>query len=188
VCWVLAGAVWRNFQRVGIHRPWFEELPQNASPEKFKEVYLKMLDEVRVYLREMNVSDQLAEAMLRTEPDRVRWLAWTEAQTYGLTEHDPVEKELSDLEQAKRWKLDRLEYMRRNRLVESICDKMPVSKRWSECVSSIMKTGKWSDSPTGSQPARPSTAPAPCYSCYGDLVDSPPPPVTHPGNPLGGLY
>ena len=163
-------------------------LPPNASPEKFKEVYLKVLNDIRVYLREMNVSEQLADAMLRIEPDRIRWLNAAEAQRYGLTEYDPVDKELSDLEQAKRWKVDRVEYMRRSRLVESICRRLPRSDDWSECFNAIMRTGEWSGSVSRSQSTAPSTTPAPCYSCYGDVVPQEPVPPPRPRNPLGGLY
>jgi hypothetical protein len=39
-----------------------------------KERYQQMLQHIRSYFREMNVSEQLADAMLRIEPDKVRLL------------------------------------------------------------------------------------------------------------------
>jgi hypothetical protein len=185
---VLAGAVVRIFEEVGIHRPYLEALPQGVSSEKFKDMYSKILEEVRAYLREMNTSDQLAGAMFRIEPDRIRLLSASAAEGYGLAKYDPVDKELSDLEQTKRWGLDRSEYMRRSRLADSVCDQF--HGRWLECFNSIMKTGEWRagtpaqhQSPTN----QPSTSSQPCYSCFGEPVEPQPLPPPRQ-NPLGGLY
>jgi hypothetical protein len=52
--------------KVGIHRPYFEVPKDKISPDKYREQFQRMLQELRAYFREMNVNEQLADAMLRT--------------------------------------------------------------------------------------------------------------------------
>jgi ATP-dependent protease ClpP protease subunit len=67
---VFAGAVWRmNAGKLGIHRPYLEVSRQEMSAENVRESYQRMLQEIRSYFREMNVSEQLADAMLRLLDD-----------------------------------------------------------------------------------------------------------------------
>jgi hypothetical protein len=55
---------------VGIHRPYLEVPKDEVSPNKVSEHFQKTLQEIRAYFREMNVSEQLADAMLRIPPRR----------------------------------------------------------------------------------------------------------------------
>jgi ATP-dependent protease ClpP protease subunit len=61
---ILAGAVDRHFGKsgvVGIHRPYLAlTAQQNPTPDQIKRDYGAMLQDIRSYLREMNVSEQLA--------------------------------------------------------------------------------------------------------------------------------
>jgi hypothetical protein len=88
---VLAGAVRRNMQgKVGIHRPYFEVPKGEVLPDKYRELFQTMLRELRDYFREMNVNEQLADAMLRTEPEHMRLLNYAELNGYGLTSVDQL--------------------------------------------------------------------------------------------------
>jgi hypothetical protein len=86
---VFAGAVHRSIwarAKLGIHRPYLEVPHQNISSDKVREGYVQTLQDVRAYLREMNVSEQLADAMFRVEPENVRFLDEKAATAYELTE------------------------------------------------------------------------------------------------------
>jgi len=72
-----------------------------------------MLQDIRSYFREMNVSEQLADAMLRVEPKNIRFLDYDALRLYGLTAVDPVEQETLDLQEAQSFQLDRQEYIKR---------------------------------------------------------------------------
>src|SRR5262249_50434011 len=101
---IYAGAVTRVVAgKLGIHRPYFSEVPQRVSSENVKTSYQGMLQDIRSYFREMNVSDQLADDMLRIDPDKIRLLDSAEIERYGLSFTDPVEQETKDLEDAQYW-------------------------------------------------------------------------------------
>jgi hypothetical protein len=73
-----------------------------------------MTEQIRAYLREMNVSDRLADDMMIVPPEKVRFLSSVELANYGFGLEDPVIKEENDLKAAKKLGIDRREYMRRN--------------------------------------------------------------------------
>src|ERR1700692_2460228 len=70
---ILAGAVDRQIGRsdqVGIHRPYLRSTPEKPlEAGEIKQAYSRMLQDMRDYLREMNVSQRLADDMLATEPE-----------------------------------------------------------------------------------------------------------------------
>ena len=49
-----------------------------------------MLQDIRSYFREMNVSEQLADAMLRIEPDKVRLLKRPSSPEVGMPENAQI--------------------------------------------------------------------------------------------------
>src|SRR4051794_12833247 len=92
------------------------------------QVYSRLLQEIRSYLQEMNVSPQLADDMLATEPENNHILTRNELAGYRLTGADPTEqqrraiqKEAADVKEANQLGLDRREYTRRKRLAEMLC-------------------------------------------------------------------
>jgi hypothetical protein len=143
---VLAGAVSRccfsNKGNVGIHRPYFDLSTRDVLPSKVRELYVQVLQDIRSYFREMNVSEGLADAMLRIDPENMRLLSESELESYGLTMFDPVEAEMRDLEGATRYGLNRQEYLRRKALSASRCDPIRDIREWSACGQTVMKTGK----------------------------------------------
>jgi ATP-dependent protease ClpP protease subunit len=127
---ILAGAVDRLVSgMVGIHRPYLITTPrQPLTPDQTKVAYKRMLQEIRLYLRDMNVSERLADDMLATEPERVHILTRTELTGYGLVGVDPaeqqriaIEREAHDVQEANKLGLDRREYTRRKALGLSSC-------------------------------------------------------------------
>ena len=102
---LFAAGVYRSFNdhasKLGIHRPYLEVPAQDVSPDAVKNGYRQMIQSVRDYLREMNVSEQLADAMFRVEPEKVKFLSEKAATSFGLTEWDPVYKEMMDIAEAK---------------------------------------------------------------------------------------
>jgi hypothetical protein len=91
---VLAGGVERRLLGIiGIHRPYLDQpiASQLPAPDKLRSNYEQMLNVVRAYLRDMNVSERLAEDMLKIPPADVRYLSNDELVNYGVTYLDPVE-------------------------------------------------------------------------------------------------
>jgi hypothetical protein len=125
--------------KVGIHRPYLEVPRQQVTADTVREVYQKTLGDIRAYLREMNVSEQLADAMLRINPENMRILDYAALNNYGLTFEDPIAQKTFDLEQAQFYNVDRQEYIRRKTLAESRCGG-PIAIN-SKCYRSIMETG-----------------------------------------------
>jgi hypothetical protein len=72
------------------------------------------------YLREMNVSEQLADA-IRVEPEHIKYLTYQAVKDFGLTTWDPVYKEMMDVAEAKKFGITRQEFMvRRSRALGSV--------------------------------------------------------------------
>jgi hypothetical protein len=136
---VFAGAVTRNMRgAVAIHRPYYE-VPKDEdeiSADKFSKQFQKMLQELRSYFREMNVNEQLADAMLQTAPEQNRVLNYAELNAYGLTAVDPVAQEIKDLKAAQKLGLSRQEYNRRKALAETQC-----ANKETTCYEKILQTG-----------------------------------------------
>ena len=119
---ILAGATYRMINgRVGIHRPYFETPRDAVDYEKVHRAYNTMTEQIRVYLKEMNVSDRLADDMMIVPPEKVRFLSSVEIVNYGFGSVDPVAKEEVDLKEAQKLGIDRREYMRRKDLAHTLC-------------------------------------------------------------------
>jgi ATP-dependent protease ClpP protease subunit len=159
---ILAGAVIRTFEQVGVHRPFFDVPIRNITSEKVQETFQKMLQDVRIYLREMSVSDQLADVMFQTEPQNIKFLSASDAERYGLLAVDPVFREISDLKNAKRLGLDRTEYLRRYALGERLCTSFD---QFPSCWNTIMKTGR--PPQTSTSPSSRDCPDTSNFSCFG---------------------
>jgi hypothetical protein len=151
---ILAGAVTRNYGgKVGIHRPYFNisKGSRPVRPEDVRAGYADLLQTIRAYLREMNVSEQLATDMLAVEPVNVRYLSYDELKKYGLGWHDPVEQETLELREAQSLGLERREYIRRQALEKARCDYDVLQRQLAHppglpdfhaCSEKIMKSGQ----------------------------------------------
>jgi hypothetical protein len=154
---VLAGAVDRHIgksSQVGIHRPYIRSRPDTPlAIDQVKQTYARALQDMRSYLREMNVSPRLADDILATEPENNHILTETELRAYRLTGVDPaeqqrraVQREIADIQEANQLGLDRLEYTQRKRLGDNLClfsanGKLADGVEYWDCKKRILKTG-----------------------------------------------
>jgi ATP-dependent protease ClpP protease subunit len=156
---ILAGAVERvvsSSGKVGIHRPYLATTPQRPlTADQVNSAYSAMLGDIRAYLREMNVSERLADAMLATEPERVHMLTQAELVSYGLAGIDSAEQqrraianEARDVQEANKLGLDRREYTRRKSLGENLCAYTSTGgavtdySEFLNCKQRVLKTGR----------------------------------------------
>ncbi len=141
---VLAGSPHRLiFGRIGIHRPYFETPKADVSVADVQKAYSSMTEQIRSFFREMNVSDRLADDMMLVPPEEIRFLSSDEIAGYGLGFLDPVAKEASDLQEAKKLGVDRREYMQRRSLSERLCQSISSTGAATyvisqACVSAIL--------------------------------------------------
>jgi hypothetical protein len=141
---IFAGAVRRTaFGKIGIHRPYLNRgvNSEPVSPERVQSGYGEMLSGMRAYLRAMNVSEGLADDMLKVAPAEMRYLSQDDLNNYGLSFVDPVEQETIDLEDARRSGLDRGEYVRRQAIQIKKCGTLPFLDLLS-CEERVMKLGR----------------------------------------------
>lgn len=74
------GGAHRSFgRRLGIHRPYFVDA-RGLTPADIQRTWREMDGMVRSYLEEMNVSSSVAELMVSTPPEEVRWLSFSRAE------------------------------------------------------------------------------------------------------------
>jgi hypothetical protein len=173
---LFAAGVHRSFNeytsKLGIHRPYLEVPTQEVSPDSVSNGYRQMLQGVRDYLREMNVSEQLADAMFRIDPEHVKFLSQRAATDFGLTEWDPVYKETMDLAEAKKLNLNRREYIARRILALRDCYWLRTSindaiNDWMDCYTGVMTNTRQAPSPP------PPPAGTPDFSRYGTPAADP---------------
>jgi ATP-dependent protease ClpP protease subunit len=147
---ILAGAVDRivTSGKVGIHRPYLKTMPQQSFQKKVvRESFRMMLQELRAYLREMNVSVKLADDMVVVEPQRILFLTHDDLNRYGLADIDPAEQQIRVIgseirvEEASRFGLDRREYTRRKALGIELCSSMPAREAFV-CQNRVLTTGQ----------------------------------------------
>jgi hypothetical protein len=112
---------------VGIHRPYFSTLRENADYLSVRTQVARMDSAIRTYLEEMNIPTSLLEAMKAVPPEQIRWLNEKELKQFGLEGLDPIEQELRDVQSAKNLGIPRHEYNRRQQLVEALCNE----PKWS---------------------------------------------------------
>ena len=106
-----------------------------------------MLQGLRAYLREMNVSVKLADDMVAVEPQRIRFLTHDDLNRYGLAGIDPAEQQIRvngseiQVEEASRFGLDRREHTRRKALGIELCSLMSPREAFV-CKNRVLATGQ----------------------------------------------
>ena len=120
---ILAGAVDRgiNFQgRVGIHRPYYPN-DQATSIEKQEKQQKKLERKIKVFLSDMNISELLYGAMLRTSPGKIKMLSRKELEQYGIGINDPYWDDAQDTIEAIKYGLSKREYLKKRAESRKIC-------------------------------------------------------------------
>jgi hypothetical protein len=112
---LLVGAVFRSINgRVGIHRPYFSGITgEEPTISDTKTAIGSMEKKIGSYLSEMNVPNGLLDEMMVVPPDQIRYLTPDDLAHFGLSITDPVWSETSALREARKYGLDRVEYVRR---------------------------------------------------------------------------
>lgn len=118
---ILAGGVERSvYGKVVIHRPYSTYVGQRDYQSAENE-YRRTETAVRTYLKEMNLSEKLFEAMVQVPPEQVRILSRKESADFGLTGVDAVEQEVRDAALAAVYGISKREYLSRKRQVDEVC-------------------------------------------------------------------
>lgn len=116
-----AGADRIALGRVGIHRPYFEDLSNTSSVEEIRKRQDKMRINIRSYLAEMDVSPTLFDLMLSISPEKIRILNEKELSDLRLDGKDASFEEREVAQQANFWGLTSLEFRKRNEEVKQQC-------------------------------------------------------------------
>lgn len=113
---LLAGSVDRFVQgNVGIHRP-YSSSTDAISYDELQRRTTKLGDDVAAYLKEMNISSGLYDAMKAIPSEKIRVLSYEELKGFGLSDKDPVFEELIDNQTAEMAGLNKSEYLARKAL------------------------------------------------------------------------
>ncbi len=84
---ILAGGVRRLvFGKIGIHRPYFPELDVDLSFEEIRKKREISISRIKKYLSEVDVSQDLIDAMLSIPPEKILYLTDRELGKYRLKE------------------------------------------------------------------------------------------------------
>jgi hypothetical protein len=142
---VLAGATQRHaWGKLGIHRPYSTRTGTIASQDAQRE-YTRIAQLSKTYLTEMNMPEQLYEAMVRIPPEEMKILSEYEATSFGLNTTDPVEDEVQNAGAAKAYGLTKEVYLYRKSLSKRVCDhfvQVPDIVAYDVCHARVMRTGQ----------------------------------------------
>ena len=122
---------------LGIHRPYSTDTSV-ASGSEADRLYKKMDAAIRTYFKEMNISDLLADDMLRINPQDVKFLTRAEAERYGLAGFDPAYEDLEASKMAKHYGISKQEYFVRKARSERECKLDVDLKVTLKCIGEIM--------------------------------------------------
>ena len=122
----------------GIHRPYATSA--SSGPDQSLSQYNHMTNLLRSYMVEMRISPDLAEQMIKTSPDNVRFLTPHEMNSFGVIGKDPVWEDLLITKNARKYRISRQEYISRSAAVKTLCGKgfRPYP---DQCAENVMKTG-----------------------------------------------
>jgi hypothetical protein len=131
---------------IGIHRPYFETPTKSPTTAEVSAAMARMRENLVAYLSAMNVDRALADDMMKTAPENIRYLTPGDLNRYGLLERDPVAEEATSLKEASKYGLSRSEYMKRRLRIKEVCIGQYV-KTYAECAAEIFsgKDGPWLD-------------------------------------------
>lgn len=135
---LLAGGVRRSvYGTVGIHRPYTPQIGE-LDIQQAQQDYRATQDKAKAFLRDMNLSDRLYDAMVQVPSEDMRNLDFTELEYFGLNLTDPVEGEYMDSAGAAKYGINKAEYLKR----KAVADKCPnVVETFDACVEHVFSTG-----------------------------------------------
>lgn len=130
---------WQS-HRVGIHRPYLTRMPKDGAQVAIR----KALAESKSYFSEMNIPEQLADAMFSISPENVEILTDEKLSFYRLTGFDIAFEEETELKGAALYGMTRQEYMKNKKLFDDEAKKncfYPIlrGEAAQECIHSTAK-------------------------------------------------
>lgn len=138
---LLAGATGRYVAGpVGIHRPYAPH-DVNTTAAAQKQWYQGLEREVKRFLKEVNVPQELYDHMIRIPPERMTVLSRTELQRYGLSEDDPFESAATDASLAQSLGISTQELIQRKARAGAECSSL-TSDASIDCYNRILTQGR----------------------------------------------
>jgi ATP-dependent protease ClpP protease subunit len=128
---VAVGGVERNLSGVGIHRPFFAQT-QAKNFFDADQRYKKMMNSVRTYLQEMNISDDLLRMMVAVPPGEMQVLSPVEAKRIGINGFDPAWDEYVTAREARTYGLTSAELRKRRAVIETQCGREDLMRSLAE--------------------------------------------------------
>lgn len=108
---VFAGGSERSeiFSEIGLHRPFFATSNNTVAPSQ--DEIEDMFASIEEYLKEMNVSQTVFDAMLNVSPENMLILGGEEDIFRLFGKHDPVFSEISNIDTAKQYGISMTEFL-----------------------------------------------------------------------------
>ena len=123
--------------KVGIHRPYTPQVGE-LDIQQAQQDYRATQDKAKEFLRDMNLSDRLYDAMVQVPSEQMRILDFDELEYFGLNLADPVEVEYVDSLGAAKYGISKAEYLKR----KAVADKCPnVVETFDACLEYVFSTG-----------------------------------------------
>ena len=126
--------------QIGIHRPYFRNLPVGLSTAEIRNRREKLNAEILEYFREIDVSPALLERMLGIAPERIEFLTYADFEKYRLSFEDTTYNEKKTAKEAYEFGLSSQEYRVRSARVENECLSFALTDnyKWSVCRVKIL--------------------------------------------------
>lgn len=118
---LLAGVDRQSYGKVGVHRPYFEYLSENADAESVRKARDYFLSGIRAYINEMDVSPQLLDIMLSVPPENMRTLTTSDLLELRVIGIDANYDERQVAKQAWIFGLTSAEYRIRRSIFSNTC-------------------------------------------------------------------
>ena len=120
---VLAGAVRRQLtETVGIHRPYSTDINKKDYHQVQSESR-RLAKLAKEFLEEMNVSPTLYDDMVNIPPERLEILSELQLKKYGVLEIDPIEEDLDNSTDSRKYGISKSELLYRKSRIDRICRK-----------------------------------------------------------------
>jgi len=133
---VSRGVIYDTPPRVGIHSSYPESLPVGESYENTRQRRVARQNQIRAYLREMDIPESLVAAMDRVPSDEIRWLSRRELREFHVTGEDAAWREWRAGKEAARLGISLSEFIARKSRVQRSCQSGP---GYTACEERIMQ-------------------------------------------------
>lgn len=149
---VAAGGVQRLVSDVGIHRPYFADSSTSNLAEADAR-YKRLMAEVRAYIGEMNMSEEIFHIMETIAPEELKRLDSADVRRLGFMGSDPAFDEVQIAEKARAYHLSSATYRQRLAQIESVCGKpgeassVEEMSRRERCAGQTMDAVMWGVDP-----------------------------------------